>query len=468
VVSQRIGRYELLYPLSRGGMAMVYLARDPAFERQVAIKVLPPQFTGDPQFRSRFEREAKVIAGLEHPYIVPVYDYGEDGEQPYLVMRFMPGGTLADRIAGQPMRLEQVTPIVQRLAEAIDAVHRHGIVHCDLKPSNVLFDVEGRAFLSDFGIAKLLTSKSGGAGAVLIGTPAYMSPEQCSGAATVDGRSDVYALGLILYEMFAGRHPFGDTDLSTGEVLRKQMVEPPPPLDAGHLGLPAEINSILTWALAKQPEARYATAGMLARSLSALYADAQPVSPSKPGMGPRISRPVSPVMPTPHGNGKLTTDVLRPTRPLPALASRRWLWVGLPVLLLLFLFLFWGSGAIAGWGRASTLTPTATVLVVAPPTGTATATAPPLTNTPSPTLTLTREATATPTVTASPTLAATDTPAPSATPTRRRLPTYTPTAVNTPTPVCNPPEYYDPALGRCVSPATNPPPPVVTPTQAPP
>lgn len=459
-------------------MAMVYLARDPAFERQVAIKVLPPQFTGDPHFRSRFEREAKVIAGLEHPYIVPVYDYGEEGGQPFLVMRFMPGGTLADRIAGQPMKLEQVTPIIQRLAEAIDAVHRHGIVHCDLKPSNVLFDVEGRAFLSDFGIARLLTPGRTSTGAALIGTPAYMSPEQCSGAVVVDGRSDVYALGLILYEMFTGHHPFGDADVSTSEILKRQVAEPPPPLDVDKLGLPAETNSILAWALAKQPEARYATAGMLARSLNALQAEAAPVSPSKPGVGPRISRPVSPVMPTPPSGNHATTNVLRPTRPLPAPAtSRRWAWVGVPILLGLFLMLFWGRDVLAGFGRRPTSTPTATPTPVrVDPTVTVTAFPPTLTRTAAPTLTLTSTHTPRPTRTVSATPTETPSSTATATNTPRRLPTFTSTPAftltATPLPACNPGEYFDQGLGQCVTPQppppTNPPPPTETATSAPP
>jgi serine/threonine-protein kinase len=447
-------------------MAVVFLARDPAFERQVAIKVLPPQFTHDPQFRDRFEREAKVIAGLEHPYIVPVYDYGEEGEQPYIVMRFMPGGTLADRIAGHPMPLDQISLIVQRLAEAVDAVHRHGIVHCDLKPSNVLFDVEGRAFLSDFGIAKLLEGSPNPAASPLIGTPAYMSPEQCMGGAPLDGRSDIYSLGLVLYEMFSGHHPFGDEDMSTGEMMRRQTSEPPPPLDVDRLGLPAEVNSILAWALAKQPEGRYATAGMLARSLTTLQAEATPPI-SKPLLGPRISRPVSPLIPTPPSPGKATTEVLSPTRPLPFFQDRRRLaWVIIPGLLLLLLSLGWGlSGAI---GRPTpTLTPT-------PTSGAPTLTRPPATTavlvvsspTPEPTDTPTEAPTATPTRTATPTETPTAT---------RRPPTLTPTPVPptftpSPTATCPPGTFFDIIINQCrpEPTPTSPPQPTNTSTPGPP
>lgn len=430
-------------------MAVVFLARDPAFERQVAIKVLPPQFTHDPQFRGRFEREAKVIAGLEHPYIVPVYDYGEEGQQPYIVMRFMPGGTLADRIAGHPMPLDQIALIIQRLAEAVDAVHRHGIVHCDLKPSNVLFDVEGRAFLSDFGIAKLLEGTPNLANSPLIGTPAYMSPEQCVGGAPLDGRSDIYSLGLILYEMFSGHHPYGDEDVSTGEMMRKQISEPPPPLEVDRLGLPGEINSILAWALAKQPEARYATAGMMARALTALQAEVTPHI-SKPVFGPRISRPVSPLLPTPSASSNgATTEVLSPTRPMLVFQDRRrWAWALIPILALLL-----GAGWFAfNWPNIfSTPTPTPTetqarfTATPAPPTTIAPVV---VTATPGPTNTPTE--TATPTDTPTPTSTST------ATSTRQVLPTFTHTPVPptatftlTPLPICPPGQFFDDLMDRC-------------------
>ncbi|MGH2521701.1 MAG: serine/threonine protein kinase [Anaerolineales bacterium] len=466
MVSQRIGRYEILYPLSRGGMAMVYLARDPAFERQVAVKIIPPQSTSDPEFRTRFQREAKVIGALEHPYIVPVYDYGVEGDQPYIVMRFMPGGTLADRIYGNPMPLPQVVPIMLRLGEAVDAAHRHGIIHCDLKPSNVLFDIEGRAFLSDFGIAKLLEgAPSLVDGSPLIGTPAYMSPEQCAGDVPLDGRSDVYSLGLILYETLTGRHPYGDAD-ATMEMMRKQVSEPPPPIDGDALSLPQEINSVLAWALAKQPDARYATAGALARAVSALYdGPPGPPTPSKPL--PVLARPVESVMPTPPSGS--TTEVLPTTRPLPeepVAAPPLWRrgWVSVPVVLALawlFLALLGGGG---GGRNTPTPTLTATSAVAASATapvtssqGVSTLTSPtalPTTATASATRTRT-PAPVRPSPTSTPTVSPTNTRRPaSATPTR------TATLTPSPTPNCVPPEFFDPFLGRCVLP---PPPPTATP-----
>ena len=175
MIPQQIGRYIVRSELGRGGMATVYLARDPNFDREVAIKVLPEVFLHEPQFRTRFEREAKTIAMLEHPAIVPVYDFGEVNDQPYIVMRYMAGGTLADRIERGPLSLDEVSRLIARLAPALDAAHTHGIIHRDLKPGNILYDQYGNAFLSDFGIAHLaaegLTTLTSG---MAIGTPAYM------------------------------------------------------------------------------------------------------------------------------------------------------------------------------------------------------------------------------------------------------------------------------------------------------
>jgi serine/threonine protein kinase len=189
----KIGRYEIREEIGRGGMATVYRAYDPRFERDVAIKVLPAGFLHDPIFRSRFEREAKTIASLEYPAIVPVHDFGTENGQPYLVMRLMLGGSLADRLVQGPLTLSTAAEILNRLAPTLDAAHAAGIVHRDLKPGNILFDRLGNPYLSDFGIVKLSESsataltQSGGA----LGTPAYMSPEQARAVLELDGRSDV-------------------------------------------------------------------------------------------------------------------------------------------------------------------------------------------------------------------------------------------------------------------------------------
>jgi eukaryotic-like serine/threonine-protein kinase len=215
---QQVGRYRILQHIARGGMATVYLAHDPHFNREVAIKILPPQFMHDPMFLGRFKREAQTIAALEHQAIVPVYDFGEADEQPFLVMRYMSGGSLAERIAKEPLPLAEAAAIVQRIGSALDEAHNKGIIHRDLKPGNILFDHHGHAFLSDFGIVKLAESTTTFTGDNIIGTPAYMSPEQARGESNLDGRSDIYALGAILFEMLSGQQPY-NADTPMGVIV---------------------------------------------------------------------------------------------------------------------------------------------------------------------------------------------------------------------------------------------------------
>ena len=267
--TQKIGRYEIIRELGRGGMATVYLARDPSVNRQVAVKVLPPQFTHDPQFRARFEREAQVIAGLEHTYIVPVYDFGQEGDMPFIVMRYLSGGTLDERLDQKPMPFAQAVPILQRIAAALDTAHQRGIIHRDLKPGNILFDAEGGAYLSDFGIAKIAqeTSAITGTG-IMIGTPEYMSPEQAMGQRGLDHHSDIYTLGVIAYEMLTGHHPY-EADTPVGLML-KHVTEPVPSLDTARYGLPADCNPILARALAKKPADRFASAGDFVKALTTM------------------------------------------------------------------------------------------------------------------------------------------------------------------------------------------------------
>src|SRR5688500_5354918 len=168
-----IGRYEVVKELGQGGMAVVYLARDPYMKRQAAVKVLPRQFTFDPQFRTRFQREAEVIATLEHPHIVPVYDFGEHDGQPFIVMRYMSGGSLADRLSQGPLPISAIAALFDRIGSAMDYAHSLGVIHRDIKPGNILFDSRGEPWLSDFGIAKIAEATAAFTGTGIIGTPAY-------------------------------------------------------------------------------------------------------------------------------------------------------------------------------------------------------------------------------------------------------------------------------------------------------
>ncbi len=256
---EQIGRYEIKSELGRGGMATVYRGYDPRFEREVAVKVLPPELLhADPQFRVRFEREAKIIAQLEHPSIVPVYDVGEENNQPYFVMRFMSGGSLTDRIKAGVFTVEQAMKIIEQVAPGLDEAHAKGIVHRDFKPSNILFDNKGAPYISDFGIAKMTQSQAGSVtGSAIIGTPAYMAPEQAQGS-QVDGRADIYALGIILYEMLTGKQPY-EADTPMGVAI-KHITDPVPHILDANPNLPYDIEEIIQKAMAKDRDERYATA----------------------------------------------------------------------------------------------------------------------------------------------------------------------------------------------------------------
>lgn len=261
-----IGRYEVKSELGRGGMATVYHAYDPRFERDVAVKVLPAALLHDPQFRTRFEREAKMIALLEHPAIVPVYDFGEQDGQPFIVMRYMSGGSLDERIKQGPMSTEDTARIIARLAPSLDAAHAKGIIHRDLKPGNILFDQYGNAFLSDFGIARLTQQRSSTlTGGGIVGTPAYMSPEQVQGDKEIDGRSDIYALGVLIFHMLTGKRPYdGDTP---AKVMMMHVLDPLPDIHQVKADLPQSLEVVITKALAKDPEQRFSSVSDLTDSL---------------------------------------------------------------------------------------------------------------------------------------------------------------------------------------------------------
>ena len=259
-----IGRYEIESELTTGGMGVIILAKDPYIQRQVVVKVLMYSRTLEDVYREFFQNEAEIIAALEHPCIVPIYDFGWHGQQPYIVMRYMSGGSLQDKLNAGEVKMTEVAHILKRVSDALDAAHAKGIIHRDIKPSNILFDSSGEAVLSDFGIA---TSKSfkDDDGEWLVGTPAYMSPEQVQGK-LVDGRSDVYALGVTLYRLLAGQLPFSGS--STTALINAHVELPVPDIRAIKGNLPAVWQEVVAKAMAKDPKDRYATAGELARDVN--------------------------------------------------------------------------------------------------------------------------------------------------------------------------------------------------------
>jgi tRNA A-37 threonylcarbamoyl transferase component Bud32 len=291
----KIGRYEIKAELGRGGMATVYRAFDPSFGREVAIKVLPREFLHDVDFRARFEREAKIIAALEYPEIVPVYDFGQEADQPYIVMRLMSGGSLADWLHQGPIPLKQTVEILTRLSRALDRTHARGIIHRDLKPSNFLLDSEKEPYIADFGIAKLTAESSTLSQNTIIGTPAYMSPEQWYGE-NLDGQCDVYALGVITFQMLSGQLPY-QANIAPA-LMKKHLLDPVPRILDVNSGLPAEIQEVIEQAMAKRKDDRFATAGKMAEALAAVTRQPSSVMPDEPAIAevsvvlPEIARPM--------------------------------------------------------------------------------------------------------------------------------------------------------------------------------
>ncbi len=261
----QIGRYEIIQELGKGEMASVYLARDPFIKRKIAIKILAYELTQDPLSLDFFYQEAEAIASLEHPTIVPIYDFGLHGVQPYIVMRHMPNGSLKSRLKRRGLTQPELCDLMGRIAEGLDAAHQLGIVHRDVKPSNILFNQANEAFLTDFGLAKFTQRKSGMTGTLLVGTPEYMSPEQAQ-RLPVDGRSDIYSLGIILYLILTGRHPFRAA--TPGRTASAHIHAPVPSVRSVIAELPTMWDVIVRRALAKSPDERYVSAQALARDVA--------------------------------------------------------------------------------------------------------------------------------------------------------------------------------------------------------
>jgi serine/threonine protein kinase len=257
MIGRFLGKYQIIEPLGEGGMATVYKAYDPTLERYVAIKIIRAANQIDSDFLIRFQREARALAKLDHPYILKVLDYGEDNGVPYLVMPYVAHGTLKQYTRSR-LNYEKAIEIIIPVAEALSYAHKRKIIHRDIKPANILFGESGEPILSDFGIAKILDAGEQTQLTVTgfgIGTPAYMAPEQWNGIA--DERTDIYALGIVLYELITGRCPFqADTPAA---ILIKQVQDPLPRPRTFTPDLPDHVEALLFKALAKDPALRYQT-----------------------------------------------------------------------------------------------------------------------------------------------------------------------------------------------------------------
>jgi serine/threonine-protein kinase len=344
MIGEKIGRYQVTALLGKGGMAAVYKAHDDRLGRDVAIKLILPGFEHSEIFLKRFEREARSLAQLAHPNIVSVLDYGTHNGQPYLVMEYIAGGSLKDRV-GKPIPSIQAARWLAPVARALHYAHQQSIIHRDLKPANLLITQSGDLMLSDFGIAKLVDSEASSqltASGESIGTPAYMAPEQGLGK-VVDARSDIYSLGVVFYEMITGRSPFkADTPVA---VMLKHVTEPLPRPREFVPQIPEFVENALLTALAKDPVQRYPTMAAFADDLDriaiGLETASQPAQSSHTALNPIPYESTIYTTPPPQPTGQRTNVVgntgsgtaPRPAAPARPNYAKHLLWI-VPILLL--------------------------------------------------------------------------------------------------------------------------------------
>ena len=461
MLGQTLGQYRIVEQIGKGGMATVFKAYQPGLDRYVAVKVLPAYYAHEEGFSERFVREAKAIARLDHPHILPVYDFGQADGLSYIVMKYVAAGTLKDRL-GQPLSPQAALGLLKQIGAALDHAHDMGILHRDVKPGNVLIDEKGWTYLSDFGLAKMVEGSVQLTGSgVGVGTPAYMSPEQGQGL-PVDGRTDVYSLGIILYEMLTGRVPYeAETPMA---VVVKHITGPLPPPRSLNPAISPAVERVILKALAKDPADRFPRAGALVEALEAALSQArqEPTAAFHPPLLPprrrrrrcRTSTPLH-LHPRPWPGrlpNRATTMLLAVAGILGAAV------VGAIILAVVVLFALRsanrssdGQPTSAGDSGPATqyalvVTPTDTPIPGGDTPMAATAQAPQAAAAPPPTATAVPQAAA---PAASPTRPVpTDTPVPTATP----VPTHTPVPTDTPipptfTPTATPPPPANPDTG---------------------
>ena len=268
-----VGNYKIVDVLGAGGMATVYRAMQTNIEREVAIKVMAEAFSRQPDFVERFKREAELFAKLEHPHILPIYDYGDDDGYLYLVLRLMEGGSLERHIRRNTLDLPQIGKVIEQVASSLDYAHQHHVIHRDLKPNNILLDTFNNAYLMDFGIAKIISGAKLTATGTLLGTPAYMAPEMWK-LDPIDGRSDIYSLGLMLYEILSGGElPFrGETPF---QFMYAHLHEEIPAISQKFDSYTTEMDEVLFRATAKDPDDRYNTAAEMSEAFTTAIRNAE-------------------------------------------------------------------------------------------------------------------------------------------------------------------------------------------------
>jgi alpha-glucoside transport system substrate-binding protein len=424
LIGRTLGQYQIIEKIGEGGMAAVYKAYQPGLDRYVAVKVLPPLHAKQPGFSQRFQREAKAIANLHHQNILPVYDSGQEGDYSFIVMRYVEGARTLKEVMQTPLSLSQVVDLIGQIASALDYAHRQGVVHRDVKPANVLMDGDW-ALLTDFGLAKMTEASIALTGTgVGIGTPAYMSPEQGQGL-HVDHRTDIYSLGIILFEMVTGRIPHNaETPIA---IIFKRATEPLPPPRTLNPNVPESVERVILKALAREPGDRFASTGEMAAVLKGAVseADAETLKAPLPVAEEWATAPVPDTPPSTQAERTPTTISAPPKGALP------WKWIaavaGLSIIVVGLIIALISKG---GPGPEPTATLVAAVPVATPTT------APPDTLIPVPPTSTPLPSTSTHTPVPTHTLAPTNTSVPTSTPVPE--PTDTPFVEPTTTPLAAP------------------------------
>lgn len=432
-----LGKYRIVSTLGKGGMATVYRAVQEDLHREVALKVIKADLAESQTFLERFHREARVVAQLEHTNIITIFETGQTGNTVFIAMRLLPGGSLADRIEKGPLDPNLVRQVATQVGSALTFAHQRGIIHRDLKPQNVLFDSGGNAVLTDFGIAKVtdsrtLVTQSG----IAMGTPSYMAPEQWRGVG-VDSRADIYAFGLMIFEMFTGQLPFaGETPAS---LMFKHLTEAPPLLSNYRGDLPIGVSAVIAQALAKEPDDRYQTANDLAKDLdSALSGKViNAVLPASAGTSVTAAAPIASMKSLGSTGDTLGTIATQANRGVPRGAVLGIAAAGVVALIALILIVLGGGGGdptemAVATSLYQTQVALATITKETQAAQTVQAVVLALSATATHTPTFTETPTNTPTYTSTPTDTATFTNTPTETATFTETPTNTPTFTPTP------------------------------------
>jgi eukaryotic-like serine/threonine-protein kinase len=320
------GRYRLIAQEGEGGMATVWRAMDEQLEREVAVKILRPQFGADPGFATRFRNEARAAGALSHPNVVQVYDFGTDAESgdQYIVMQLVEGQDLATVLKERgPLEIDEAVAIGAAVADALDAAHRHGLIHRDIKPGNILLTSSGRALVTDFGISRAIADAAMTVTGTTIGSVHYFSPEQAAGE-EVGPPSDIYALGIVIYQMLSGRRPF-EGDSAAGVAL-KRLNEPPPPLSTGIHPIPAALEAVVMKALARDPAKRYPDAAAFAQALRTWQSGEETATMVAPAAVAAVAVTPPPLTPEPVPETAPAPPYIPPGPP-PKKQQPWWIWV---------------------------------------------------------------------------------------------------------------------------------------------